>query len=195
MGRLRSQRLEAFQRLRVRVSSGSTINLCRNTYSVHSRLIGEQVAVRLHAEHLQTGVRAALHRAHSAPAWRGRTPRTVPPHHRLAGGKPGAFENYRYRNDLFSSSRFRIVYDQLKGRRTPPSADKQYLLIFQLAAKVAEIVVDQALGRLLERGIAISADEVRARLLLSQGAAPPAMINVVPTQLSEYDALFDREAI
>ena len=41
MGRLPSQRLEAVQRLRVRVSPGSTINLGGNTYSVHSRVIGE----------------------------------------------------------------------------------------------------------------------------------------------------------
>ena len=109
--------------------------------------------------------------------------------------KLGALENYRYPGDLFPSSRFRIGYDQLKGRHTPPSAGKQHLLILQLAAKVAESAVDQALGRLLESGIAISADELRARLLLSRGAAPPAMINVAPTQLSEYHALLDREPI
>ena len=33
--------------------------------------------------------------------------------------KPGAFENYRYREDLFPTSRFRMAYDWLKERCAP----------------------------------------------------------------------------
>jgi len=39
-------------RLQVRVSRFSTIRVRGNTYSVHSRLNGESVQVRLHADHL-----------------------------------------------------------------------------------------------------------------------------------------------
>ena len=39
-------------RLQVRVSRFSTIRVRGNTYSVHSRLNGESVRVRLHADHL-----------------------------------------------------------------------------------------------------------------------------------------------
>jgi len=28
--------------------------------------------------------------------------------------KPGAFENYRYKEDLFPTTRYRIVYDELR---------------------------------------------------------------------------------
>jgi hypothetical protein len=39
--------------------------------------------------------------------------------------KPGAFENYRYREDLFPTHRFRMAYDWLK-RAHPFRAAKEY---------------------------------------------------------------------
>ena len=68
--------------------------------------------------------------------------------------KPGAFENYRYREDLFPTSRFRMAYDAL--RETAPSrASREYLAILELAARENEDLVDNALQALLEeeRGI------------------------------------------
>src|SRR6056297_930298 len=54
LGRLPERRLESYKRVGpVRVSSGSLIQVHNNSYSVHSRLIGEQVSVRLYAEHLE----------------------------------------------------------------------------------------------------------------------------------------------
>ena len=64
--------------------------------------------------------------------------------------KPGAFENYRYREDLFPTSRFRMAYDAL--RETAPSrAAREYLQILELAARENESLVDDAL-RLLAGG-------------------------------------------
>ena len=51
--RLPAARLESYKRAPVRVRSGSTIHVDRNTYSVDSRLIGERVDVRLYAEELE----------------------------------------------------------------------------------------------------------------------------------------------
>ena len=50
--RLPARRLEDFTRQEVRVSPFSTIRVSDNTYSVHSRLIGERVPIRLYADHL-----------------------------------------------------------------------------------------------------------------------------------------------
>ena len=47
---LPERRLESAKRERVKVDSGSLIYVDRNVYSVHSRLIGEQVEARLQAE-------------------------------------------------------------------------------------------------------------------------------------------------
>ena len=48
--------------------------------------------------------------------------------------KPGAFADYCYRDDLFPSSRFRLVYDRLVEQQ-PERAAKEYLGILYLAAR------------------------------------------------------------
>jgi len=58
--------------------------------------------------------------------------------------KPGAFENYRYRQDLFPTHRFRIAYDYLR-QTCPVRASKEYLSILHLAATESETAVDNAL--------------------------------------------------
>ena len=50
LNKLPSGRLESAKRVTVKVDSGSIIFVDRNVYSVHSRLIGEQVEARLNAE-------------------------------------------------------------------------------------------------------------------------------------------------
>ena len=58
--------------------------------------------------------------------------------------KPGAFENYRYRDELFPTSRFRMAWDALR-EVAPQRANKRYLELFELAAKQGEALVDDAL--------------------------------------------------
>ena len=65
--------------------------------------------------------------------------------------KPGAFENYRYREELFPTSRFRMAFDELKGQ-LGARGSKEYLAILELAAKESEAEVDEALRVLLEKG-------------------------------------------
>ena len=103
--------------------------------------------------------------------------------------KPGVFENYRYRDDLFPSSRFRIAYDQLKRHHSLRRAAKQYLLILWLAAKVSEDLVDQALQRVLDQGATIGFEGVRELVLDGQQSWPPAVVSVAAPQISEYDTL------
>ena len=50
---LPERRLDTTRRMRVRVSPGSLIQVHRNSYSVHSRLIGELVDVRLKADSVE----------------------------------------------------------------------------------------------------------------------------------------------
>src|SRR5258707_9025069 len=63
--------------------------------------------------------------------------------------KPGAFENYRYQEDLFPTSRFRMAYDALKAT-TPSRSSKEYVKILKLAAEAGEVREDEALRELLE---------------------------------------------
>jgi len=65
--------------------------------------------------------------------------------------KPGAFEHYRYRDELFPTSRFRMLWDALRAT-APTRANKRYLEILELAAKEVEARVDDILRCLPEQG-------------------------------------------
>ena len=106
---LPERRLESDKRERVRVDSGSLIYVERNAYSVNSRLIGEKVEARLGAETIE--VWYAGRKVEDLPRLRGRGKHRVDYRHIIDWlvRKPGAFENYRYREELFPTSRFRMA--------------------------------------------------------------------------------------
>jgi len=73
-------------------------------------------------------------------------------------------ENYRYRDELFPTSRFRMAFDELKDK-LGPRGSKEYLAILELAAKESEAKVDEVLRGLLEKGEGwVRAEAVRERL-------------------------------
>src|ERR687886_387178 len=67
--------------------------------------------------------------------------------------KPGAFANYRYRDDLFPSLTFRRAYDALVAAQVPRAA-RDYVRLLHLAAGTSEADVETALELLLEQGTA-----------------------------------------
>jgi hypothetical protein len=189
---LPERRLESAKRVKVRVDSGSIIYVDRNAYSVNSRLIGEQVEARLSAETVE--VFYAGRKVEEMPRLRGRGKHRVDYRHIIDWlvRKPGAFENYRYREELFPTSRFRMVWDALR-EVTPLRANKRYLEILQLAAREGEVGVDQALRSLLEEGEIgegkLHADAVRAMLSQAAGVLPVTSIAVAEVALASFDEL------
>lgn len=141
---LPGKRLDTCKRLGpIRVTAGSMIRVHNNGYSVHSRLIGERVYVHLYAEYLE--VRYAQRCVERIPRLRGEGKHYVQYRHVIDSlvRKPGAFENYRYRADMFPTSRFRRAYDQLKSRHVLSKAGKEYLQILLPAATTSEPLVDR----------------------------------------------------
>jgi len=154
-------RLESCKRERVKVDSGSLIYVDRNVYSVPSRLIGEEVEARLYMDRVE--VWYGQQKMEEMPRLRGRSRHRVDYRHIIDWlvRKPGAFENYRYRDELFPTSRFRMAFDELK-EKLGPRASKEYLGILELAARESEAKVDEALRVLLEKGEgAVRAEAVR----------------------------------
>jgi hypothetical protein len=192
---LPGHRLEACKRLKVRVESGSTIRVEGNVYSVPSRLIGEWVEVRLHAE--QVEVWFGEKRVEQLPRLRGRGKHKIEYRHIIDWlvRKPGAFADYRYGGDLFPSTRFRMAYDVLRQRQ-PERAAKEYLRILHLAAHQSEAGVDAVLAVLLEAGGPLNAVAV-AETLRQQGSVRAATeVRVPVVDLGIYDALLDgKEAL
>jgi len=158
--RLPTHKLLSCKRLRVRLSPGSTIRVENNTYSVDSRLIGEWVNVKMFAEQLE--VRYAKKCVERIPRLRGEGKHRIQYRHIIDWlvRKPGAFENYRYRDELFPTIQFRMAYDRLKKRHTAQKAAKEYLRILEIAAKEGESLVDEILHNLLQLPINIAAADI-----------------------------------
>jgi hypothetical protein len=186
LGPLPLQRLDAGKRLAVGVGPSSTIRVQHNVYSVHSRLMGESIEVRLGAETLE--IWYAQRRVEVMPRLRGEKKHRIDYRHIIDWlvKKPGAFENYRYRDDLYPTSRFRIAADALKQALGPRGA-REYLLILQLAARESEVGVDDALRHLIDHGETISAKAVAAILGSAEPPARPTAVTIADVDLSSYD--------
>lgn len=76
--------------------------------------------------------------------------------------KPGAFEQYRYREALYPSSRFRLAYDALCRHHRERVATKAYLAILRLAAQDREPAVAEALRHLIDQAQVITPEAVEA---------------------------------
>src|SRR5438874_6975125 len=131
--------------LRITVTRFSTIQILGNTYSVPSRLIGTHVLIRVRAETLE-GYVGTSH-AFSLPRLVGKQQHHINYQHIIWSlvRKPGAFAAYRYRDDLFPTTTFRLAYDQLVSQRAT-RADHEYVRILHLAASVSESEVETALA-------------------------------------------------
>ena len=196
MRELPARRMESTKRERVKVDSGSLIHVERNAYSVNSRLIGAQVEARLYLDHVE--VWYGQRKVEDLPRLRGRGKHRIDYRHIIEWlvRKPGAFENYRYQEDLFPTSRFRMAYDALQETK-PLRANKEYLKILKLAAETGEFQVDQALRELLagEAEVAITVDAICEVLAQLDTIAPVAMVEVTLVDLASFDQLCTEMAV
>ena len=168
---LPEHRLDTVRRERVRVSPGSLVTVHRNTYSVHSRLIGELVEARVLPDTVE--IWYGDRKLEELPRLRGRRKHRVDYRHIIDWlvRKPGAFEHYRYREDLFPTSCFRLAHDALREEHGPKRGAKEYLQILALAAKRGESTVEDVVRILLGRRDPLNADAVAH--LTELGAPPP----------------------
>jgi hypothetical protein len=190
---LPERRTDAYKRELVRVDSGSLIHVDRSAYSVPSRLIGARVEARLYMEEVE--IWYAQRKIETLPRLRGRGKHRIDYRHIIDWlvRKPGAFENYRYREDLFPTSRFRMAYDTFLEMGSQTSS-RRYLAILELAAREGEARVNEALRVLLDRGEPINREAVE--YLLRDDEVPPVTdVKVAPVDLNQFDALFTSPAV
>jgi hypothetical protein len=195
MKELPERRMESARREQVKVDSGSLIYVDRNVYSVPSRLIGEQVEGRLHMD--QVEIWYGQKRVAQMPRLRGRNKHRVDYRHIIDWlvRKPGALEHYRYRDELFPTSRFRMTFDLLEEQLGKYQGGKQYLKILELAARNSEVRVDAALRVLLEAGEEqISAEKIEA-MLGADHAVAVRDVQVTAVDLRIFDQLFTEKEV
>jgi hypothetical protein len=190
LGELPPGKLDYRQRITgIKVRNSSTIQVKRNTYSVPSRLIGEKVDVVIDANFIE--VRYADIEVQRMPRLAGHGKHAINYRHVIDSlvRKPGAFENYQYREDMFPSSQFRIAYDELCGDHGPRKGVREYLKILQLAARESQDAVQDALRLAITRGEAISSKSIRLAVEQHQQAPPVTEVNVEPPDLDAFDSL------
>ena len=106
--------------------------------------------------------------------------------------KPGAFAQYRYRDDLFPTLTFRRAYDALV-HAVPHRADREYVRLLHLAAGTSEAAVDAILAALLAQRRAPTFDTVRDRVR-APAATPVPFVSPAVLDFGIYDDLLVGEA-
>ena len=187
--RLPERRIEACKKMKTKVGPSSTIRVNHNVYSVDSRLIGERIEIRLYVERLD--IWYGQKKVDTLPRLRGKGKHAIHYRHMIDSlvRKPGAFENYRYRDDLFPTTRFRMAYDRLKRCHVASVAAKQYLNILHLAARVSEMAVDDALRMLIKNDLEITDEQIKTMVESDQALPAVTEIQIAAVDLSSYDEL------
>jgi hypothetical protein len=168
--------------------------VAKNVYSLHSRLIGESVRVKLYAEYFE--VFYGQKKIDRIPRMRGERRHFIQYRHIIDSlvRKPGAFENYRYKEDLFPTIRFRMAYDYL-CEKNPVQANKEYLKILHLAATESESGADEALRTLFERELPITREAVKKLMESDNEIIPPQQVNIDDVDLGQYDQLLENSEV
>ena len=192
MGKVDVSRLPEYKELDVRVTEWSTIRFLYNTYSVPSRLKGQQVRVRAYERHVEV-----LYAGESqlvTERLRGRHGHRINYRHIIWSlvRKPGAFARYRYRDELFPSLSFRRAYDAIVSEQPNIRGDLEYLRILHLAAATLEADVDIALACLLEDGQTPTVEAVK-ELVSPELSNKMPNLGELSVDLSVYDDLLQEQ--
>lgn len=183
--------LNEYEETVARVTSWSTVNIHSKTYSVPSRMIGEKIKVRLYEDHIELWFAQAMQeRMIRIP---GRT-HQIDYRHLIDWlvRKPGAFTNYKYREELFPRLRFRKAYDELCDKLPQRQATLEYLRILKHAATHSEQEVYEALEKLHELQLLPTLHRVEE--FLPQPALSIPEMEVFDVTLAVYDQLIPGES-
>jgi len=193
--RLPKNRIDSCKRGDKKVGPSSTIRVNHNTYSVESRLVGENIQTRLYMDRLE--IWYGQKKIDTLPRLRGDGKYKINYRHIIDSliRKPGAFKNYRYLDAMFPTIRFRVAYDSLKQRYTEKSAAKRYLNILNLAAKESETAVDNALRIIIDENMDIDKEQVEMITQSEASDFAATDINIPDIDLTCYDQLLQGEMI
>jgi hypothetical protein len=131
-------RLSEYDEVYCRVSSASTIRVKKVGYSVPARLIGQEVKAEVYEQELK--LYAGRDLLLTLPRHRGPRRMVLDYRHVIDHllRKPGAFERYRYREELFPSVVFRQAHDRMVREQGPRPGAVEYLRLLKLASEVSE---------------------------------------------------------
>jgi len=182
------EKLVEYVEERVKVSCWGTLSVRKNTYSVPPRLIGQTLRVRIYEERIEAycGERCEL----QCDRLRGEGKRRIDYRHMAWSllRKPGGFERYIYREEMFPTAAFRRAFDALSASNEGLARDVEYLRILHLAASTMQSDVEAALELLFEQHEPLTYARVKE---LADARRRPPLPTLAPMkpQFAEYDAL------
>jgi hypothetical protein len=185
-------RLSEYDEVVCRVSTGSTIRVKKVGYSVPARLIGQEVKVEIYERALKL--------------YSGRELLLVLPRHCGDRGvvldyrhvidhllrKPGAFDRYRYREQLYPSRSFREAHDRLVTKHGHHSGTVEYLRLLKLTSEVGEGEIEILLADYLSPPFPEWSVEIFRRMLRPE-PRPQADLAELQPEWRCYDALLSPE--
>lgn len=189
---LPARRQNSYRVLDATVTKFSTIRVLKNVYSVPSRLKEETVRVLVKASTIE--IYYAQQHIETYPRLQGSGGRHINYRHLIGSliRKPGAFLNYRYREELYPNTFFRLAWETLQ-KTHPGSSVKIYLGLLYRAANISEDRMTQVLQILLRHHMDFSLENVD---LYMDREPEPASIpepTVRSVDLSDYDRLVDHD--
>lgn len=188
MNPLPLSKIDSAKYYKLTVRPSSTINIDRNVYSVDSRLIGEKIEIKVTSNKLE--IWYGQKKVSEIEREKGRYNEHINYRHIIDSlvRKPGAFENYKYKEALFPTSRFRFAYDWLCKYKAG-SSSKEYLKILYLAAKTNESKVDSAISWLFTQDMPIDYEFVEDLVKNADDLPVIQKIKVDEVKLETYDQL------
>jgi hypothetical protein len=185
-------RLSEYDEVQCTVSSASTIRVKKVGYSVPARLIGQELKVEVYERELKlySGRELLL----SLPRHGGDRGVVLDYRHVIDHllRKQGAFERYRYREQLFPGRMFRETYDQLVGQQGQRRGAVEYLRLLKLASEVGEQNVELTLIDYLSPPYRSWSVE-HLRRGLQPEARPLIELSELRPEWSSYDTLLSLE--
>jgi hypothetical protein len=183
-------RLSEYDEVHCRVSSASAIRVKKVGYSVPARFIGHEVKVEVYESELKlyTGRELLL----TLPRRAGDRGLVLDYRHVIDHllRKPGAFERYRYREQLFPSRVFRQAYDQLVAQKGQRRAVVEYLQLLKLTSEVKQGDVELMLVDFTSPPYPAWSVEQLRRILVPS-ARPELQLAELQPEWSSYDALLN----
>lgn len=186
LGELPQDRIQDSTVSIVRVGRGSTVRIKENTYSVPSRLIGEKVELRLLGSTLEIWYQGQ--KVEEYPRLCGAHKAKIDYRHIIDWlvRKPGAFENYRYKDELYPTTIFRAAYDLLK-ETNPQKCVKEYLGILKAASLNGEMRVGQILRDLMNKEGNLNLESVLNILATPEKITSITSVEIPMVDLNIYD--------
>lgn len=202
MRELPPTRLSEYDEVYCQVSCHSTIRVKKMGYSVPARLIGQQLKVEVYESELK--VYSGRELLMTIVRERGDYRTVIDYRHVIEHllRKPGAFAQYRFREELFPCPTYRRAYDRLVNDHGQRRGELEYLRLLKLTAETSGGVsldlstngVESALSEFLAADGPVFRVEQLRRLLGLEPAADFQEMELA-ADLSSYDSLLESQEV